>query len=298
MNRVSVIGLGPVGFATARGFAKLGFDVIGTDILKSVVNKTRRLRIKNIKPTYSLPEAVMNSDISFVCVGTPTLRNGDIEMKYLKKACWDIGKILKAKRNHIVVIRSTMFPGSLKMLREIIEEASERSNIYLAVNPEFLREKTALDDFFNPCYIIVGANEKWLGERVLSYYKKINAPKFIVNEEIAQMIKYANNSFHALKVAFTNELAAICRKKGIDADKLMWLFCKDTQLNISSYYFKPGNAYDGRCLPKDLAVLQKKGKELKVHIPVINAISKSNEIQKRRDKNGKRRNARSAIVKE
>lgn len=289
---ISVIGLGPVGLATARGFARLGFRVIGNDILKERVDYVNKMKEMNLMATSSLRDAVLVSNVSFVCVGTPTLIGGRLEMKYLKKACKDIGEIIKDKKYHIVVIRSTMFPGSLDLLRKIIKKSCPAKKFGLAVNPEFLREKTALEDFFSPCYIVVGTNDTALGWKVMRYYKKIESEKFVVEENVAQMIKYANNSFHALKVAFTNELASISKKLNVDSESLMALFCEDTQLNISKYYFKPGKAYDGRCLPKDLAVLQRKSKELKVRVPIINSISESNKIQKRRDSNQIKSNRR------
>lgn len=286
-NKISVIGLGPVGYTTAIGFSKLGFNVVGVDILKERVNKINELKNKRLKATTDLREAILNTDISFVCVGTPTMKNKDIDISYLEKASKNIGKIIKNSFGHIIVFRSTMFPGSMDMLRGVLEKSSGRKegkDFFLAINPEFLREKTAMEDFFKPSFIVVGSRNIKISYEVMSYYKKINARKFVVGERIAQMIKYANNSYHALKVAFTNELAAICKEIKVDSKPLMELFCQDTKLNISPSYFKPGRAYGGRCLPKDLVVLQKKSRDLKIKSPIIESISKSNEIQEKRDR--------------
>ncbi len=288
--KISVIGLGPVGGTTAICFAKLRHQVTGVDVIESKVNKINKLNKKRLKATLDTKEAILNSDISFVCVGTPCKKNGELDLTPLKNACKQIGETLKEKSSydhHIVVIRSTMFPGSFEILETILEKSSGKKcggDFYMAVNPEFLREKTAIKDFFNPSFIIVGSEDKNISKKVMGCYKGINAKKFIVNGNIAQMIKYINNSYHALKVSYTNEIAAICKKVNIDDEKLMGLFCEDTQLNISDNYLKPGNAWGGHCLGKDLSVLQNRAKKLKINCPVINSISKSNDIQKQRDK--------------
>jgi len=290
MKSISVIGLGAVGSATAIGFAKLGHSVVGVDIIKSKIDKINKLKNKKLKATLDLERPILYSDISFICVETPTNKKGDINLTALKKVCKDIANIIKNKEYHIIVIRSTIFPGSFEILKMILEKGSGKKcgeDFGVVLNPEFLKEKTALEDFLKPSFIVVGANDKKIGKEVMGYYEGIRAKKFIVNENIAQMIKYVNNSFHALKVSYTNEIVAICKKANVDSQKLMGLFCEDTQLNISTYYFKPGKAYGGRCLPKDLSVLQNKGKQLKVKCPVINSISESNKIQISRDRKRK-----------
>lgn len=286
MKRISVIGLGPVGSATAIGFAKLGYNVVGVDLIYSKVDKINKLNNKKLKATLDLEGTILRSDISFICVETPTKKNGDINLTPLKEVCMDIGKIIGNKEGHIIVIRSTIFPGSLEILRKILEKSSGKEcgkDFDLVINPEFLREAHSIKDFFNPSFIIVGSKNKKVGEQVMEYYKDIKAKKFVVNDNVAQMIKYVNNSYHALKVVFTNEMAAICKELKIDSKKLMGLFCEDTHLNISPYYFKPGEAYGGRCLPKDLAVLQVNTRKLKVKCLVVDAISKSNSLQIKRD---------------
>lgn len=285
-SNISIIGLGVVGTATAIGFAKLKYNVIGIDLIKSKIDKINKLNNKGLRATQFLKKAILDSDISFVCVETPSKRNGNINLTALKKVCKDIARIIKNKKYHIIVIRSTIFPGTFEEMKEILERNSGkkyRKDFDVVINPEFLREKTAIEDFFKPSFIVVGAEDKKVGKKVMSYYKGIKAKKFIVDEGIAQMIKYTNNSFHSLKVAFTNEIAAICKKKNIDSKGLMELFCKDTHLNISPHYLEPGKAYGGRCIPKDLTVLQRKSEQLNIRCPIIISISESNKIQIRKD---------------
>ncbi len=302
--KISVIGTGYVGTSVVAGFYKLGHNIVCVDISKRKVtminkgyspikNKLSKQLIKKgvdngkIKATLNIDEAIMNSSISFVCVETPAKKNGSLDSTALKKVCKDIGRTLKNKKYHIIVIKSTMFPGSLNVLKSILEKSSGKrcgKDFDVAVNPEFLRAKTATEDFFNPSMIVVGSKDKKISKKVMVCYRGIKSKKFIVDEGTAQMIKYVNNPFHALKVVFTNEISAVCKKVNVDSKKLMGLFCEDTHLNISPYYFKPGKAYGGLCLPKDLAVLQSNIKNLKVKCPVIKSISESNEIQIKKDK--------------
>jgi len=294
--KISVFGLGYVGAVTAACLAKLGHKVIGVDIVKYKVDflnngeppveeKDLRELVEEVvlkgrlSATTNSKEAILNSELSFVCVGTPPKKDGDIDIEPLKRTMNDIGKVLKEKEYHVVVIRSTIFPGTFEKLKKILEDVSgkkEGKDFALAVNPEFLREGSAINDFFYPPYIIVGANKKEICRKIFEVYKKIKCKKFIVNGKIAQAIKYVNNSWHALKVSFANEISSICKKLDIDSKKLMGLFCEDKQLNISSYYLKPGFAYGGSCLPKDTEVLRVNAKKLKLNAPIINSIQESN----------------------
>ena len=300
--RISIFGLGYVGIVSAACLSHLGHTIIGVDIAKykvDLINKgilpikeknldkliSKAMREKLLKATTSTKDAILSSDISFICVGTPPKRNGDLDLSALESVCGEIGSALRAKGskegrlNHIIVIRSTMFPGSLSILKNILEKSSgkkEGLDFYLATNPEFLREGSAIKDFFKAPYIVVGSENKEVGKKVLSIYSGIHTKKFIVKPEIAQMIKYASNSFHALKVTFANEIGSVCKELGIDGKKLMGLFCEDNQLNISSYYLKPGFAYGGSCLPKDLAALKNNANNLKLNTPLLDSISLSN----------------------
>ena len=294
--RISVFGLGYVGCVSAACFTKLGHTVIGVDVVQYKVdainsgkapiqekglNELISLGMKKNKlsATTNTPEAIKNSDISFICVGTPPKKNGDLDLFALTSACEEIGLALREKEYHVVVIRSTMFPGSLDILTKILEKFSGKKcgkDFGLAVNPEFLREGSAIKDFFAPPFIVIGSDDKLAAEKAMSAYREIKSKKFIVKADVAQMIKYASNSWHALKVSFANEIGSVCNEIGIDASKLMGLFTEDNQLNISSYYMKPGFAYGGSCLPKDLAALKNKAAELKINTPLINSISQSN----------------------
>lgn len=287
LKYISVIGLGVVGSATAIGFSKLNYNVVGVDIVKNKRDKINRLNNKRLNVTSMLDDAILNSEVSFVCVETPTKKNGEIDLRPLIKISKDISEILKNKRYHLIVFRSTMFPGSLEILKDVLEKHSNKKigiDFDVAINPEFLREKHALKDFFKPSMIIVGSYDSRVSKMVLDYYIKIKARKFIVGENTAQMIKYVNNSFHALKVVFTNEIATLCKPFNIDSHSLMKLFCADKYLNISTKYFIPGKAYGGMCLSKDLEVLQKRFKDLNITYPVIENISKSNKEQIKRDR--------------
>lgn len=299
--RISIIGLGHVGLVSAVCFSKLGHKVVGVDIDEEKIASIRlgKNPLPGVKKLESYlkeypfkalldnhKNAIKETDISFVCVETPTKKNGSIDLIPLKKVCKILGRAIKNKPFHIVVIRSTIFPGSLKILKKEIEKYSGKvcgEDFDIATNPEFLRELTAIDDFFNPSYIVVGADKREIGQRVIDCYGQIDSKKFIVDNEIAQMIKYANNSWHGCKVAFTNEIGNVCDMIGVDKDKLMELFCEDTMLNINKYYHKPGKAFEGHCISKDLAVLQKESKQLKIKNPLINSISKSNDVQKEID---------------
>jgi len=294
--KISVFGLGYVGIVSSACLAKIGHEVIGVDVVDYKVETlnngiahieekdlnelvSEQVNKKRLSATKNAEDAILKTDITFVCVGTPPKENGDMDFSAIEKSCSEIGKALRKKKSHIIVIRSTMFPGSFEKVKEIIEKSSGKKHgkdFYLATNPEFLREGSAIKDFFNPPYIIIGSEDKQIGEKVMNAYGEIKTKRFIVHPNIAQMIKYASNSFHALKVSFANEIGIICNKMNIDSKELMNLFCEDNQLNIAPYYLKPGFAYGGSCLPKDLAVLKNSAIKLGIDCPILNSISKSN----------------------
>ena len=297
--KVSIFGLGYVGVVCAACFAKLGHKITGVDVIDykiDAINKGKapleekglnnllkeQVYLNRLSATKNVKDAILNTDISFICVGTPPKKNGDLDLSILKTVCEEIGVVLKEKNYHIIVIRSTMFPGSFEILKNILEKCSGKKqgrDFDLLTNPEFLREGSAIKDFFNPPYIIVGTDNKSAGKIVLNSYSKIKTKKFLVKPDLAQMIKYANNSWHALKVTFANEIASICKEKNINSKKLMGLFCEDYQLNISPYYLTPGFAYGGSCLSKDTAALKNISQKLNLKTPVIDSISKSNMEQ-------------------
>ena len=307
MTNLSVIGLGYVGTSTALGFAEKGHKVIGVDILKEKVDKlnNKESYIKNdvlqkllnthidsgkFIATQDLESAVLNSDVSFVCVETPTDEDGEINLNSVKNVLEGIGRIIKNKPQHTVVLKSTIFPTYIESLKIILEQNSQKEcykDFGFAINPEFLREKTSIEDFLNPSLIVVGSNKPKYGDQIMGLYEGINGPRFNVDEKTASMVKYVNNPFHALKVSFANEIGNLSKIVGVDGQRLMEVVCADNVLNISPYYLKPGKAYSGSCLPKDLAVLQNNIRKLNVACPLIESISKSNDEQEKRDKEDK-----------
>lgn len=298
MNKnISIFGLGYVGCVGMGCLAKQGNVMVGVDVSDEKVNRINNgkativendidaliadgFQNKRIRATKDYKEAVLNTDISFICVGTPSSDNGHLNLEYIYQTAREIGEAVKEKSNfHIVVIRSTVFPGTNEKVSNLIEQVSEKKcNIDFAVvsNPEFLREGTAVSDYFKPPLTVLGSTCPRAIETMQALYANTGAPIEIVSIEVAEMIKYVNNSYHALKVVFANEVGTICKQLNIDSHEVMRIFCMDTQLNISPYYFKPGFAYGGSCLPKDLKGLKTLAHDLYVETPVLNVIEDSN----------------------
>lgn len=298
---ISIFGLGYVGCVSAACLAKEGHQVIGIDVNVDKVNMInsgkspiietgldeiiKEVVAKNkLKATTDSQEGVLNSEISLICVGTPSNENGSLDLRYIKKVCIDIGQALAKKSQfHIVVVRSTVLPGTVKsvVIPTLEKNSTKRVEIDFGVciNPEFLREGSSIYDFYHPPKTLIGELDKRSGDVVANLYKNIDSPVVRTSIEVAEMIKYVNNTFHALKVCFANEIGNICKKKGIDSHQVMDIFCMDTKLNLSPYYLKPGFAFGGSCLPKDLRALLYEGKQLDINLPVLEAIQKSNEYQ-------------------
>lgn len=301
--RISVFGLGYVGCVSVGCLAMNGHEVIGVDVSTFKVDLIGRGKptilekdidrvIKegfekgNITATLCADEAVYNSDVSIICVGTPSSRNGHLDLSYIYKTAEQIGEALKEKDSfHTVVIRSTVLPGTNQQFGEIMEKISgKKRNIDFSVvsNPEFLREGSAVKDYYHPAITVIGGDHEFALDQVASLYQYLSAPIEITSIKIAEIIKYVNNSYHALKIAFANEIGNVCKALSIDSHKVMELFCKDTRLNISPAYFKPGFAYGGSCLPKDLRGFVTLGHDNYVCTPVLGCIDASNEHQKKR----------------
>lgn len=299
---ISIFGLGYVGCVSLGCLANNGHSVIGVDInafkvdlinsgQPTIVEKDIDKIIKEqfeagrISATTDAKKAVFNSDISIVCVGTPSSPQGHLNLSYIFKTAEQIGEALREKDSfHTVVIRSTVLPGTNKKFGEIIAQFSgkERGIDFTVVsNPEFLREGTAVKDYYNPSVTVLGGDHPAAVESVASLYRNLEAPIEITDIEVAEIIKYVNNGFHALKISFANEIGNISKALNIDSHKVMELFCKDTHLNISPAYFKPGFAYGGSCLPKDLKGLVTLGHDQYVATPVLSGVHESNENQKR-----------------
>jgi GDP-mannose 6-dehydrogenase len=223
-------------------------------------------------------------ELSFVCVGTPSNENGSLDLRQVLRVCQQLGKVLKSMDSyHVVNIRSTVVPGTVESsIIPLLERASNKKagrDFDVCMNPEFLRESTAVKDFYRPPFTIIGAREGQGAELVRDLYAGVEAPLEIVPIKVAEMIKYACNSFHALKVAFANEVGNICKAMGIDSWQVMDIFCQDTKLNLSPYYLKPGFAFGGSCLPKDLRAIIHLAKQRDIDLPVLGAVLDSNQLQ-------------------
>ena len=297
---ISIFGLGYVGCVSLGCLAKNGHHVTGVDVSKTKVNQinagkatiiekdidhiicTQR-KAGKIEATTNAKEAVLKTEISIICVGTPSSDKGHLNLEYIFKVAEDIALTLKEKADfHIVVIRSTIFPGTCDKVASQIEAISRKvrnKDFAIVDNPEFLREGTAVNDYFNPPLTLIGSDNIAAANKVADLYRNTTAEIVITDLKIAEIMKYVNNTYHALKISFANEVGNICSELGIDSYKVMEIFCKDQQLNISPYYFKPGFAYGGSCLPKDLKGLQTLAHDIYVEVPVINGIDKTNEIQ-------------------
>jgi len=248
------------------------------DLIAEGVNAGR------LRATTEAAEAVSASDVSLICVGTPSDDNGNLNLTYVERVCQDIGQALARKDGyHVVVVRSTMLPGSTEeRVIPTLEGSSARragQDFGICFNPEFLREGTAVYDFHHPPFTLIGQYEGRGAEIVADLYAGVDAPLRIVPLKVAEMVKYANNAFHALKVTFANEIGNICKRQGVDSHQVMDIFCMDEKLNLSPYYLKPGFAFGGSCLPKDLRALLYHGHRLDLNLPVLEAILLSNELQ-------------------
>lgn len=298
---VSVFGLGYVGSVSAAMLATDGHHVVGVDLNPDKVAAIRSgtspivepglgealqeaVRGGRLRATTDTAEAVASSDVSLICVGTPSRRNGSLDLSYVERVAREIGSALKSKDNyHVVVVRSTVLPGSTHgiVIPALEEESGKKygDGFGVAMNPEFLREGTAINDFRHPPLTLVGHNHGADEASTRSLYAALDAPVLSTSIQTAEMIKYTSNTWHALKVCFANEIGNLCKQLGVDSHEVMDIFCKDQQLNLSSYYLKPGFAFGGSCLPKDVRAIQYRAKELDVELPVISAILPSNRLQ-------------------
>src|SRR3989454_1585792 len=299
--RVSVFGLGYVGSVSAASFAADGHEVIGVDVNADKVATVTAGRSPIVEPglddllqravsegrlraTTSTADAIADSDVSLLCVGTPSRKNGSLDLAYLARVSAEVGAALGDKSAyHVVVIRSTVLPGTTHALViPALERASNKQygeGFGVSVNPEFLREGTALKDFRKPPLTLVGHNHPADASGTIALYQSIDAPLVSTSIRVAEMIKYTSNTWHALKVCFANEIGNLCKRVGVDSHEVMDIFCRDDKLNLSPYYLKPGFAFGGSCLPKDVRALQYRAKEVDVELPVISQILPSNKLQ-------------------
>jgi len=296
--RVTVFGMGYVGCVTATCLASDGHEVIGIDVDSNKVDLINSSQspimeagldemIKGCRANGWLRAALKAEalgEISLVCVGTPSNDNGSLDFQQLLRVCEEIGLLLRtAGSYHVVNIRSTVVPGTVEdLIIPLLEEKSNRKagkDFGVCMNPEFLRESTAVKDFYQPPFTIIGALDKPSADVAQRLYAEIKAPLERVPIKVAEMIKYACNSFHALKVSFANEVGNLCKVLGIDSWQVMDIFCRDTKLNLSPYYLRPGFAFGGSCLPKDLRAIIHLAKRKDMEVPVLSAVLASNQLQ-------------------
>jgi GDP-mannose 6-dehydrogenase len=295
---ISLFGLGYVGSVSAACFSHMGHKVVGVDVNRDKVDmldsgKSPILEARisgliaeahgagRLDATTDEKTAVMETDISFVCVGTPSLRTGKLDLSHIEHVSREIGAALRQKNApHTVVLRSTVLPGTTEsVMVPILESASGKKagvNFNVVYNPEFMREGSAVSDFLQPPYTILGARDPRHLAMVRELYKDIPCTTFETSIPVAEMVKYVSNLFHAVKVGFANEMGTLCKHLGIDTQRVTQIFTSDSKLNISSAYLSPGFAFGGSCLPKDLRAITYKAKELDLDLPLLQALMPSN----------------------
>ena len=299
--RVSIFGLGYVGAVSAGCFAHEGHEVIGVDPFQTKVDMinagqspiieahigeiiSENARAGRLRATCDPAEAMRETDLSFVCVGTPSQVNGNLDLRFVRRVCEQIGQALKTKATrHTVVIRSTIVPGTMhKVVIPTLEDFSgKKAGIDFGVcnNPEFLREGSAVKDFRCPAKTIIGELDAASGDILAALYAHLDAPLIRTDLKTAEMAKYVDNSWHALKIGFANEIGNLCKSFTIDGHEVMRIFCQDKKLNISPAYLLPGFAFGGSCLPKDLRALAYQAKLYDLELPIMSSILPSNEMQ-------------------
>jgi GDP-mannose 6-dehydrogenase len=299
--KVSIFGLGYVGTVSAGCLANSGHEVIGVDpvqtkvdlinsgqspIIEADIGEIIASTVANgrLRAIEDVAQAIHDTELSFVCVGTPSQTNGNLDLRYIRRVCEQIGYALKEKAAwHTVVIRSTILPGTMhEVVIPALEEASGKEagvDFGVCHNPEFLREGSAVKDFHCPPKTVIGELDKTSGDLLSKLYAGMPAPLIRTDLKTAEMVKYGDNSWHALKIGFANEVGNLCKSFGIDAHEVMKIFCQDQKLNISPAYLLPGFAFGGSCLPKDLRALAYRAKMHDLELPILSSILPSNELQ-------------------
>jgi GDP-mannose 6-dehydrogenase len=299
--KISVLGLGYVGAVSAGCLARDGHEVIGVDperakvdlinagrspIIEKDIGEIIRSQVAagRLSATAEVAHAVRHADLALVCVGTPSLPNGAIDLRYVKRVCEQIGEAIRAHAGApVIVMRSTMLPGTMReLVIPLLEQSSGKragQEFGLCINPEFLREGTSVYDYDHPPKTVIGEVNRASGDVLASLYSRVPAPMIRTDIDTAEMVKYADNAWHALKVGFANEVGSLCKALDVDAHRVMDIFCQDRKLNLSPYYLKPGFAFGGSCLPKDLRALLYKAKRLDVALPILSSILPSNQLQ-------------------
>lgn len=299
--KVSIFGLGYVGTVSAGCLANEGHEIIGVDPVRTKVDLinagrspiiekdieeiiAQAVKAGRLRATDDTIQAIRDTELSFVCVGTPSQINGNLDLAHVRNVCEQIGQALRCKSaRHTVVIRSTILPGTMRrVVIPVLEETSGKkagADFSICNNPEFLREGTAVKDFHSPSKTVIGELDQASGDILAALYAKLDAPLIRTDIETAEMIKYIDNSWHALKIGFANEIGNLCKSFSVDAHRAMEIFCLDKKLNISSAYLSPGFAFGGSCLPKDLRALAYSAKLHDLELPILSSILPSNELQ-------------------
>ncbi|RWU22175.1 GDP-mannose dehydrogenase [Pseudomonas alkylphenolica] len=299
--RISIFGLGYVGAVCAGCLSARGHEVIGVDVSKTKIDLINQGKSPIVEPgleallqqgidngrlrgTTDFAAAIRDSDLSMICVGTPSKKNGDLGLEYIESVCREIGFVLREKASrHTIVVRSTVLPGTVKnVVIPILEDCSGKKagvDFGVAVNPEFLRESTAIKDYDQPPMTVIGELDSASGDVLQSLYEELDAPIIRKDIEVAEMIKYTCNVWHAAKVTFANEIGNIAKAVGVDGREVMDVVCQDKTLNLSQYYMRPGFAFGGSCLPKDVRALTYRASSLDVKAPLLNSLMTSNESQ-------------------
>ena len=295
--KVSIFGLGYVGAVTAACLARDGHQVMGVDVSADKVARVTRgespivedglpellavgARSGRITATVDAVAAVAETEVSMISVGTPPDENGVPDLSYVERVCREIGAAVAAKRAaHVVVLRSTVPPGTTqRCVRIVADAAGDGGPVHVAFNPEFLREGSAIRDYDQPAYTVIGTDDAVAERAVRELYAAVDAPVHVVPPAVAEMVKYVANTWHATKIGFTNEVGRVAKAFGVDGRQVMQLIAADTKLNVSPVYMRPGFAYGGSCLPKDVNALLHYAAELHVTTPLISAVPVSNQV--------------------
>ncbi|MEP0986300.1 nucleotide sugar dehydrogenase [Ekhidna sp.] len=294
---ISVFGLGYVGIVSSACFARDGLKVIGVDVSEEKVANINKgippiiesgltellksgVESGRISATMDISDAVKNSDISLISVGTPSREDGALDLSYVNKVCHDIAKTANVlKKDHCIIIRSTIFPGTTERLTSEIKEKFKDISLHIAFNPEFLREGTAIRDFDDAAYTVIGSTDEVAIKYTKKLYATIDAPDIVMKPSEAELIKYAANSWHATKIAFANEIGRIGKFLDIDSRRVMEVLVSDKKLNTSKAYMRPGFAYGGSCLPKDVRAIDYYSKVNNIDLPLMSSLAKSNQSQ-------------------
>jgi len=294
--RISVFGLGYVGVVTAACLARHGHEVVGVEInatkvellnqgIPPVVEKGLEELVREVvrkgalKATQDAIQAVASSDVSLVCVGTPSRRDGGPDTSYVFRVAEEIGQGIRQKATeHTVILRSTVLPGTTEIFSRLITEHTGGIAVNVAYNPEFLREGSSIADFYHPPYTLVGTQSPTAESVLRELYSFLDAPFLVVEIRVAEMIKYVANAWHATKIVFANEIGRLAEEAGLDAREVMEIITMDTKLNVSPAYMRPGFAYGGSCLPKDLQALVQWARSLNVETPLLSALAASNRL--------------------